>query len=128
VERAGSPDHLIEAVAGRVAEITSARDGRSTAVITPADDGTHLFEVLEAEKPTYSDLRAAATWTAEIRFALGRPVDQVILVCAAEPAEQWAAETVEGVFGASVVWWESEAWRGASAGAGGAVPVLPGLS
>ncbi|OKJ86973.1 hypothetical protein AMK32_06895 [Streptomyces sp. CB01883] len=94
-------------------------------VVLAAEHGTHLFEVLQAENPTYSDLRAAATRTTEIRFALGRPVDRVILVCAAEPAEQWAVETVEGAFGVSVIWWEGGTWRGTDVD--GAVPTAPGL-
>lgn len=95
-------------------------DGSVADIIHAGASGTHLFEVLHAETPTYADLRAAATRTAEIRFALGRSVDRVFLVCAAEPAEPWAVAVVEGAFGVSVIWWESGAWHGADADA--AVP------
>lgn len=101
-------------------------DGGIADIIHTRGNSTHLFEVLEAEKPTYSDLRAAAMRTTEVRFALGYSVDQVILVCAAEPAEQWGVETVEGAFGVSVIWWESGTWRGADVGS--VVPISPGPS
>ncbi|MFE9441155.1 hypothetical protein ACFYO2_19575 [Streptomyces sp. NPDC006602] len=91
------------------------KDEDAADIIRTGDNGTHLFEVLHTEQPTYSDLREAATRTAEIRFALGRPVDQVFLVCAAVPAEPWAVAAVEGAFGVAVIWWETGAWHGSEA-------------
>ncbi|MFF7899751.1 HelD family protein [Streptomyces sp. NPDC088817] len=94
-------------------ETGAPEDGNIADIIQSGESGTLLFEVLHSEEPTYSDLRAAATRTAEIRFALGRPIDRIFLVCAAEPSEPWAVSTIEAVFGVSVIWWENGAWHGA---------------
>lgn len=99
-------------------------DGTAADIIRTSNSGTHLFEVLHTEQPTYSDLRDAATRTTEIRFALGRPIDQVFLVCAAVPAEPWAVAAAEGAFGVSVLWWETGAWHGSDVEI--AVPPSPG--
>jgi hypothetical protein len=96
-------------------------DGSAADIIHAGDGGTHLFEVLHAQQPTYSDLRDAATRTVELRFAIGRPIDRVFLVCAAAPTEPWAVAAVEGAFGVSVIWWDNGAWHGADADA--AVPL-----
>lgn len=87
-------------------------EGNAADIVRTGISGTHLFEVLHREQTTYADLRESAARTIEIRFALGRPVDQVFLVCAAAPAEPWAVAAVEGAFGVSVIWWESGTWHG----------------
>lgn len=94
-------------------ETGAPEDGNIADIIQSGDSGTLLFEVLHSAEPTYSDLRAAATRTAEIRFALGRPIDRTFLVCAAEPTEPWAISTIEAAFEVSVIWWENGAWHGA---------------
>ncbi|MEV0776242.1 hypothetical protein [Streptomyces sp. NPDC050428] len=101
-------------------ESGEAGDGNAVDIIREGESGTHLFEVLHAQQPAYSDLPEAATRTAEIRFSLGRPVDRVFLVCAAAPTEPWAIAAVEGAFGVSAIWWENGAWHGTDADA--AVP------
>ncbi|MEV8309936.1 UvrD-helicase domain-containing protein [Streptomyces flavidovirens] len=87
-------------------------DSATADIIRSNDNGTHLFEVLHTEPPTYLDLREAATRTAEIRFGLARPIDHTFLVCAAAPVEPWAVAAVEGAFGVSVIWWDNGSWRG----------------
>ncbi|MFI6063406.1 HelD family protein [Streptomyces sp. NPDC051286] len=88
-------------------------DSTTADIIRSNDNGTHLFEVLHAEQPTYLDLREAATRTAEIRFGLARSIDRTFLVCAAAPVEPWAIATVEGAFDVSVIWWDNGIWQGA---------------
>lgn len=90
-------------------------DSATADIIRSDDTGTHLFEVLHAERPKYLDLREAATRAAEIRFGLARPIDRAFLVCASAPVEPWAIETVEGAFGVSVIWWDNGSWHGVSA-------------
>ncbi|MFD7053249.1 HelD family protein [Streptomyces mirabilis] len=92
-------------------------DGSVADIVNAGDSGTNLFEVLHAEHPTYSDLREAASRSAEIRFAVGQPIDHVFLVCANAPVEPWAVAAAEGAFGLSVMWWESGAWHGADVNA-----------
>ncbi|WP_237409411.1 hypothetical protein [Streptomyces sp. M2CJ-2] len=48
-------------------------------IVHVGDHGTYLFEVPHAEQPTCTDLREAATRTAEVRFAAGRAIDQIFL-------------------------------------------------
>ncbi|MFP8887025.1 hypothetical protein [Streptomyces mangrovi] len=96
----------------RLWESGEPEEGSTADIIFTGPDGTHLFEVLQAERPAYADLREAATRIAEVRYTLGRSIDRVFLVCAAAPAEHWAVEAVEGAFGASVVWWEDGTWHG----------------
>lgn len=105
-------ERLRHRLLGQLWESGEPEDGNAADIIRTSDSGTHLFEVLHTEQPAYADLREAATRTAEIRFALGRPVDQIFLVCAAAPAEPWAIAAVEGAFGVSVIWWETGAWHG----------------
>ncbi|MEV0011103.1 hypothetical protein [Streptomyces sp. NPDC047973] len=88
-------------------------DNTTADIIRSNETGTHLFEVLHAEQPTYLDLREAATRAVEIRFGLDRPIDRTFLVCAAAPVEAWATATVEGAFDVSVIWWDNEGWQGA---------------
>ncbi|MFD3452877.1 HelD family protein [Streptomyces sp. NPDC058691] len=88
-------------------------DSTTADIIRSNDSGTHLFEVLHADQPTYLDLREAATRTVEIRFGLARPIDRTFLVCAATPIEPWAVAAVEGAFDVSVIWWDSGSWQGA---------------
>ncbi|MFF0086035.1 HelD family protein [Streptomyces canus] len=87
-------------------------DGDLADILHAGGSGTNLFEVLHTEHPTYSDLREAASRSVEIRFALGRAVDHVFLVCANAPAEPWAIAAAEGAFGLSVMWWENGTWHG----------------
>ncbi|MGW6983414.1 HelD family protein [Streptomyces sp. NPDC054932] len=98
---------------GRLWESGRPEEGAAADIIRSDDSGTHLFEVLRAERPAYVDLREAAARTAEVRYALRRPVDRVFLVCAAAPAEPWAIEAVEGAFGVCVIWWDEQTWCGA---------------
>ncbi|MGW2349738.1 HelD family protein [Actinacidiphila glaucinigra] len=88
-------------------------DSATADIIRSNDSGTHLFEVLHTEHPTYLDLREAATRTVEIRFGLARPIDRTFLVCASAPSEPWAVAAVEGAFGVSVIWWDNGSWLGA---------------
>ncbi|CAL9366730.1 hypothetical protein SUDANB105_00777 [Streptomyces sp. enrichment culture] len=76
-------ERLCHRLLAQLWETGAPEDGHLADIIRSGQSGTLLFEVLHSDEPTYSDLRAAATRTAEIRFALGRPIDRIFLVCAA---------------------------------------------
>ncbi|WP_336110412.1 HelD family protein [Streptomyces sp. PTD9-10] len=77
-----------------------------------AEDGHFLYEVLGAGRSTYADLRSGATRLLEINHTLPAPADRLYLVLSEPPAEDWAADTVFGVFGVQVLWRTPDSWGG----------------
>ncbi|MDR3084029.1 MAG: hypothetical protein LBV60_24450 [Streptomyces sp.] len=113
IDRRQSPhERLRHRLMSQLWESGEPQEGPTADIIRTNEAGTHLFEVLHAEEPTYADLREAATRTTEIRYTLDQPVDRAFLVCGAAPVEPWAVATAEGVFGVSVIWWEVGMWHG----------------
>ncbi|MFC4609204.1 HelD family protein [Streptomyces maoxianensis] len=75
-------------------------------------DGHFLYEVLGSGCSTYADLRAGAARLLEVNHTLPRSADRLYLVLSESPAEEWAADTVRGVFGVHVLWRTLDGWDG----------------
>ncbi|MET8631640.1 ATP-binding domain-containing protein [Streptomyces sp. NPDC004680] len=75
-------------------------------------DGRFLYEVLDASRCTYADLRSGAVRLLEINHTLPAPADRLHLVLCQPPAEKWAADTLHDIFGIHVLWRTKEGWSG----------------
>ncbi|MGW8877671.1 hypothetical protein [Streptomyces mirabilis] len=75
-------------------------------------DGHFLYEVLGANRCTYADLRSGAVRLLEINHTLPTPADRLHLILCQPPAEDWAADTLHGIFKVHVLWRTKEGWSG----------------
>lgn len=75
-------------------------------------NGHYLYEVLGADRSTYTDPQSGATRLLEINHTLPKPGERLHLVLSEPPAEDWAADTVHDVFGVQVLWRAPEGWGG----------------
>ncbi|MEU6092770.1 hypothetical protein ABZ865_39645 [Streptomyces sp. NPDC047085] len=85
-------------------------------VSCPTKNGHFLYEVLDAGRCTYADLRSGAVRLLEINHTLPTPADRLHLVLCQPPAEDWAADTLHDIFKVHVLWRTKEGWRGQDPG------------
>ncbi|WP_150252423.1 HelD family protein [Nocardiopsis deserti] len=71
-----------------------------------------LYRVLPEEDTGYGRLRRAALEALEARWARGADADRVCLVLPAPPEEAWSVPALLGALGVSVIWRETDTWRG----------------
>ncbi|MFK0255987.1 HelD family protein [Streptomyces sp. NPDC090445] len=74
--------------------------------------GLFLYEALGAGCSTYADLRSGATRLLEINHTLPTPADDLFLVLAEPPAEEWTVDTIRDVFRVNVIWRSPAGWGG----------------
>ncbi|WP_201260847.1 HelD family protein [Embleya scabrispora] len=87
-------------------------DSPTVDVSRDGGDGHFVYEVLGAGCSAYPDLRAGAARLLEIDHTSPRKADRLYLVLSEPPAQDWAADTVRGVFGIHLLWRTPSGWDG----------------